>query len=179
MNKLVNVVWMNVRINILIIWTFWPDEHSELKNILSSGTFWTQEHSDECSDYDRSIWFASDDIKGFSLRPLVICNQSLLGFFMINNFSLRKLNLSSTRDFVKKSASWFSVSTKLNAIFFSWSWSLMKWCFISICLDLECWIGFLERLIALALSQKKYEYLCTLVSNFATDFLPTKFESNS
>jgi len=49
--------------------------------------------------------FESDNIRGFSLRPLVISDQSLLGFFMICNFSLRKLNLSSTRGFVKMSAS--------------------------------------------------------------------------
>jgi len=49
--------------------------------------------------------FESDNIRGFSLRPLVISDQSLLGFFMICNFSLRKLNLSSTKGFVKMSAS--------------------------------------------------------------------------
>jgi len=37
---------------------------------------------------------------------------------MINNFSLRNLNLSSTRGFVKMSTSCFSVTTKLNAMFF-------------------------------------------------------------
>ena len=33
-----------------------------------------------------------------------------------------------------------------------WTCSLMKWCLISICFDLECWIGFLVRFIALVLS---------------------------
>ena len=115
-------------------------EHSDLceltdqMNILTSRTFWSCKYFDEHSDWMNISMnilteadvsdFESDNIKGLSLRPLVIIDQSLLGFFIIWNFSLRKLNLSSSRGFVKMSASWFSVSTKLNTISFFWTWSL-------------------------------------------------------
>jgi len=77
----------------------------------------------------------------------------LWGFWIIFNFSFIKLNLSSTRGLVNISTNWFSVSTKINSISFLFTWSLIKWCFISICFDLECWMGFFHKFIALVLSQ--------------------------
>jgi len=53
---------------------------------------------------------------------------------------------------VKISTNWFLVSTKINSISFLLTWSLIKWCLISICFDLECWIGFFDKFIALVLS---------------------------
>jgi len=73
----------------------------------------------------------------------------------IFNFFLSLLNLSRTSGLVNKSASWFFVLTNFISQSPFRTWSLMKWCLISICLVLECCIGFLVRLIALVLSQYK------------------------
>jgi len=70
---------------------------------------------------------------------------------MPNSF-LRKLNLSLFKGFVNKSASWFSELTNWISQSPFIMWSLIKWCRISICLVLECWTGFLVKLIALVLS---------------------------
>ena len=56
---------------------------------------------------------------------------------------------------VKMSANCSLVSTNFNSQFPFCTWSLMKWCLISICLVLECWIWFLVRLMALVLSHIK------------------------
>ena len=70
----------------------------------------------------------------------------------IFNSLLRKQNIVSSRGFVKISTSWFSVFTCDNSISPFASWSLRKWCLISICLVLECCTGLLASLIALSLS---------------------------
>ena len=56
---------------------------------------------------------------------------------------------------MKMSASCSLVSTNFTSQFPFCTWSLMKWCLISICLVLECWIWFLVRLMALVLSHIK------------------------
>ena len=68
------------------------------------------------------------------------------------NSLLSSKNLSLGRALVKISANWCKVSTY--SIWQSpfWIWSLRKWCLISICLVLECIIGFLVKFIALVLS---------------------------
>ena len=63
-----------------------------------------------------------------------------------------KFNLSSFRGLIKISVSWLFVSTNSSEILPFWTWSCKKWCLISIYLVLECWMGFLLRLIALVLS---------------------------
>ena len=68
-------------------------------------------------------------------------------------FSL--LNLSLANDFVNKSANWFWILTNWISQSPFWTWSRKKLCLISICLVLECCIGFLVKLIALVLSQYK------------------------
>ncbi|KEH27959.1 transmembrane protein, putative [Medicago truncatula] len=57
------------------------------------------------------------------------------------------------------SVSCSSVSTCSSVTTFSSTRSLMKWCQISMCFNLLCWIGFLEMLIALRLSQYKRKVL--------------------
>ena len=59
---------------------------------------------------------------------------------------LKESNLDVSKALVKLSTSWFSVSMHSKDIV---SKSCMKWCLISMYLFLECWIGFLEILIAL------------------------------
>jgi len=54
--------------------------------------------------------------------------------------------------FVKISASWSLVSTYSKDTSFFSTWSLRKWCRISICLVRECKTGFFVRLMALVLS---------------------------
>ena len=73
---------------------------------------------------------------------------------MMCNFSFINIKWSSTIGLVKISASWFSVSMKVYSSSFLFTWSRKKWCFISICLDRECWMGFLDKFIALLLSHK-------------------------
>ena len=68
---------------------------------------------------------------------------------------LRKQNLCSSRGFVKISASCLSVLTWLKAISPLASWSLRKWCLMSMCLVLECWTGLLASLMELLLSHKR------------------------
>ena len=78
--------------------------------------------------------------------------------FLMSNIPssvLSLLNLSLANGFVKKFVNWFSVLTNLISQSPFCTWSRMKWCLISICLVLECCIGFLVKLIALALSQYK------------------------
>ena len=69
------------------------------------------------------------------------------------NFSCWILtNWSSLKGFVKISASWISVETSSNIMSSFWIRSLKKWYLISICLVLECWMGFFDRFITLVLS---------------------------
>jgi len=81
---------------------------------------------------------------------------------------LIKLNLSSTRGLVKISANWFSVSIKISSISFLFTWSRIKWCLISMCFDLECWMRFFDKLIALVLSHRSwiFAYLREKSSNW-------------
>jgi len=62
------------------------------------------------------------------------------------------LNRLFSSGFVNMSVSWFFES--INWIITSplWTWSLIKWCRISMCFALEWRIGFFARLIALVLS---------------------------
>ena len=53
-----------------------------------------------------------------------------------------------------------SVRTCSRVIFFSSTRSLMKWCWMLIYLVLQCWIGFLEILMALKLSQNNMMTSC-------------------
>ena len=79
---------------------------------------------------------------------------------MIPNSLRIKLKCSSGSFFVKISANWNSVG--INSRIISWfcTWSRRKWCRTSICIVLECRIGFFDRLIALVLS-----HLMGVVSN--------------
>ena len=65
---------------------------------------------------------------------------------------LMKFILSSQRGLVNISASWFVVSMNSNTTSPFCTWSRKKWCLMSMCLVLECWIGFLDKFIALVLS---------------------------
>ena len=58
------------------------------------------------------------------------------------------------RGFVKMSAICFSVLMKINCKLFLATSSLRKWCLISMCFIFECWIEFLDKLIALVLSHR-------------------------
>ena len=73
---------------------------------------------------------------------------------MPNSF-LKKKNLSFGRGFVNISASCNFVSMNFTSQSPLFTWSLMKWWRISMCLVLECWIWFLVRFIALVLSQSR------------------------
>ena len=69
--------------------------------------------------------------------------------------SLRKAqNLDSLRGFVKISASCISVLTWWISISPLVSWSLKKWCWMSMCLVLEWLTGLLASFMALSLSHK-------------------------
>jgi hypothetical protein len=67
---------------------------------------------------------------------------------------LKVQNLCSSSGLVKMSASCLSVLTWLKMISALVSWSLKKWCLISICLDLEWFTGLFASLMALSLSHK-------------------------
>jgi len=77
-------------------------------------------------------------------------------FYSIKDVIFNLVRINSNRlfsnDFVNMFASWFSES--MNWIITSpfWTWSLIKWCWISICFALECIIGFFVRFMALVLS---------------------------
>jgi len=122
----------------------------------------------------KMFWFHFSSLKenvkakGERERSLERSGPIFYGFLMICNFSLMKLKRSSTNGFVKISASWFSVSTKINSISFLLTWSLIKWCFISMCFDLECWMGFFDKFITLVLSQNMgmFSYLIYKSSNW-------------
>jgi len=75
-------------------------------------------------------------------------------FFMYNMPSsiLGLLNLSLANGFMNKSTNWFLVLRNWISQSSIWTWSQMKWCLISMCLVLECYIGFLVKLMALVLS---------------------------
>ena len=60
------------------------------------------------------------------------------------------------------SANYFSVLMYYRIIFSLAICFLMKWCLISICLVLECWIGFLLKLIVLVLSHFIEILLCLI-----------------
>jgi hypothetical protein len=66
---------------------------------------------------------------------------------------LRNSNLRPSRDFLNKLANWCSMFKCSNDIIFDSTKFIIKWCLISICLVLECYIGFLDMLIVLELPQ--------------------------
>ena len=61
-------------------------------------------------------------------------------------------NFSSLRGFVKISASWSFVFTNSSVMWPFCTWSLRKWCLISMYFVLECYTGFFEMFMALVLS---------------------------
>ena len=73
---------------------------------------------------------------------------------MPSSFLIKK-NLSLASGLVKMSTSWCSLSINSMQQSPFETWSLRKWCLISICLVLEFMTGFLVRLIALVLSYFK------------------------
>ena len=100
---------------------------------------------------------------------------------IIPNSFMRKLNLTLLRDFVNKSANWFSELTNWITQSPLFTWSLIKWWHISMCLVLECCTGFFVKLIALVLSHNKgiWERLkpksvsCCLIHKLWAQQLPT------
>jgi len=68
------------------------------------------------------------------------------------NFSLWYSKESLGNDLVKRYAICSLEGTYSNLTTWSWTYSLRKWYLMGICLVLECWKWFLERLIALVLS---------------------------
>ena len=62
-------------------------------------------------------------------------------------------NLFSSRSFVKMPSNCLLMCTYISSISPFWTWSLKKWCRISMCFVLEYCIGFLSKFIALVLSQ--------------------------
>ena len=68
------------------------------------------------------------------------------------NCLLISTNCSSLRGYVKISASWSFVLTNSSLMSPFCAWSLRKWCLISICLVLECYMRFFDILMALVLS---------------------------
>ena len=102
--------------------------------------------------------------------------------------SLRILRKGSDGNgFVKISASWSLVSTYSKDTTFFSTWSLRKWCRISMCLVLECKTWFFVRLIALVLSHligtqpsfKSYSRSCCLVHKIWEQQLPAATYSAS
>jgi hypothetical protein len=80
--------------------------------------------------------------------------QTKLREFKIFNSLLKVQNLCSSSGFKKISANYLSVLTWLRAISPLALLSLKKWCYISMCLVLEWFMGLLASLIALSLSHK-------------------------
>ena len=72
----------------------------------------------------------------------------------IPNSLLKFENFSWFRGFVKISTIWFSKLIKIILKLFLVTSSLIKWCLISMYFVLECWIRFLDKLIALVLSHR-------------------------
>ena len=109
-------------------------------------------------------------IKHFEAQYLNLCNSFLLSMQVhqsrcaIVQTTLRESsifsslckaqNLDSSRGLVKILASCFSVLTWWILISPLASWSLKKWCRMSMCLVLECLTGLLANFMALSLSHK-------------------------
>ena len=74
------------------------------------------------------------------------------------------------------SASCSSVATCYSLIVFSSTRSLIKWCLMSICLVLLCWIGFLEMLIVLRLSQYNVITSCVTLYSVSIYFIQIIWE---
>jgi len=74
------------------------------------------------------------------------------------------------------SSSCSSVSTCSSVTTFSSTRTLMKWCQMSMCFVLLCWIGFLEILIAFRLSQYKVRISCSTLYSFSICFIHTSWE---
>ena len=74
--------------------------------------------------------------------------------------SFRNLQkVASSSGLVKISANWSSVLTPSSDISFLATWSLRKWCRISMCLVRECWTGLFASFTALSLSHKRGTFL--------------------
>jgi len=68
----------------------------------------------------------------------------------------RDSNQEPSSGLVKILAFWLSVLLNSNHTTFSSTKSRMKWYWISICFGFECWTEFLDRLMAIVLSQKTH-----------------------
>ena len=86
------------------------------------------------------------------IKQVCAQNQAKLRESKIFSSFLKAQNLRSSSGFVKISANCLSVLTWRNEISPLVSWSLKKWCLLSMCFVLECWTGLLASLMALSLS---------------------------
>ena len=90
----------------------------------------------------------TQEIQGIVPTPMVLRSDS---------------NHGPSRGLVKMSAFWLSIWMNSRQTTLSSTKSQMKWYCISMCLDLECWTGFLERYMALVLSQKTHIVYCGIL----------------
>ena len=86
------------------------------------------------------------------IKQVCARNQAKLQESKIFSSFLKAQNLHSSSGFVKISASCLSVLTWRKEISPLVSWSLKKWCLMSMCFVFECWTGLLASLMALTLS---------------------------
>ena len=96
--------------------------------------------------------------------------------WQIPNLPLKFSNWFASRALVKMSASCSSVATCSNLIVFSSTRSLIKWCLMSICLVLLCWMGFLEMLSVLRLSQYNVITSCVTLYSVSICFIQIIWE---
>jgi len=88
--------------------------------------------------------------KTFILKNLIEIYLDLISHKFRHD--LKCSNFLLSKGLVKISTTWLFVSTNSKEISSFWTWSLNKWCFISICLVLAWNTGFLDRAIVLVLS---------------------------
>jgi len=100
------------------------------------------------------------------------CDQKVTWQYQLiekkRNLSFKKRTRSSTKGFVKISANWSLVLMNTSSTSFLFTWSRIKWCFISMCLDLECWMRFFDKFMTLVLSHNIwiFAYLSEKSSNW-------------
>ena len=87
------------------------------------------------------------------------------------NSLLMEVNFSSDKGLVKISANCLLVSIKCNSILFFITSSLRKWCLISICFVLECWIEFWDKFLLIC--HIKWVCIQDQYNSHLIDFLST------
>jgi hypothetical protein len=101
-----------------------------------------------------SIFRSENAILHMCIQPQATFERSITFISLLN-----VQNLVSSSGFVNILANWSSVPIEYIVISPFPTWSLKKWCRISICFVLECWTGFVANFTALSLSHMRGTFL--------------------